>query len=171
VSNTPVVERPWFREPMVWMMIGLPLCAVVAGTSTLMIALNSGSTDAVPDVVTRTLQIQNANLDADRRAIELGLSGRLTIDAETGAVQVQLDGLESLPPRLKLQLLHAGRASRDLQVPLVRGNDAWHGRVLNAAGQAWNIELSAEDTSWRVGGRLDPGAVDSALAPLLAATR
>lgn len=152
---------------MVWLMIGLPFCAVVASLSTLAIAIRSGSTDAVPDVVRRTLQIQDADIAADRRAIELGLRGELSIDPMTGAIQARLMGLSDAAPALTLKLLHAGRASRDLEVRLVQGGEGWHGRMDGTAGQAWNLELSAEDNSWRVGGRLDPGATRSELIPML----
>lgn len=165
--NPSTIARPWFREPMVWLVIALPMTAVVAGLSTLAIAIRSGSTDAVPDVVRRTLQIQDADIAADRRAIELGLRGELNIDAETGAIAARMQGLGENTPALTLRLLHAGRASRDLEVRLVQAGETWHGRVDGAKGQAWNIELSAPDHSWRVGGRLDPGAARSALMPML----
>jgi hypothetical protein len=153
---------------MVWLVIAFPLAAVIAGITTLTLAIRSGSNDAVPDVVRRTLQIQDADIAADRRAIELGLRGELRIDAETGAVEARIEGLDAPAPQLKLRLLHAGRASRDLDLVLVRAGEAWHGRVEATAGQAWNIELSDADHRWRVGGRLDPGADHSPLAPLLA---
>jgi hypothetical protein len=161
-------NRPWYREPMVWMMIALPMAAVVAGLSTLAIAIRSGSTDAVPDVVRRTLQIQDSDIAADRRAIELALRGELLIDPETGAIEARLDGLDRNEPTLSLRLLHAGRASRDLDVRLVQNGERWLGRVEDTTGQAWNIELASADGSWRVGGRLDPGARSSPLMPLLA---
>ncbi|SDD17193.1 FixH family protein [Aquimonas voraii] len=165
--SSSINARPWFREPMVWLVIALPLTAVVAGLSTLAIAIRSGSNDAVPDVVRRTLQIQDADIAADRRAIELGLRGELSIDLETGAIAARMQGLSDGVPSLTLRLLHAGRASRDLEIRLIQSGEAWHGRVDGAAGQAWNIELSSPDHSWRVGGRLDPGATRSELMPML----
>lgn len=160
--------RPWYREPMLWLVIGLPASAVIAGTGTLLIALNSGGNDAVPDVVQRTLQIQNADLGADRRALQLGLHGELKLDLETGAVEAEVAGLTDAPPSLSLRLQHAGRASRDVEVRLVRAGERWLGRLPSPQGQAWNIELGPEDRSWRIGGRLDPGAHRSDLIPLLA---
>lgn len=159
--------RPWYREPMVWLVIALPLTAVVAGLGILTIAIRSGSTDAVPDVVRRTLQIQDADIAADRRAIELGLQGELSIDPLTGAIQASLRGVPEPTSAMTLRLLHAGRASRDMELRLVRAAEGWHGRIDGTAGQAWNIELSALDGSWRVGGRLDPGATHSELIPML----
>lgn len=159
--------RPWFREPMVWLMIAIPLASVIVGLSLLTIAIRSGSADAVPDVVRRTLQIQDSDIAADRRAIELGLRGELSIDPDTGAIEASLQGLSDSSSSLTLRLLHAGRASRDLELRLVPAGERWHGRIEGTTGQAWNIELSAQDNSWRVGGRLDPGATRSELIPML----
>lgn len=38
-QETPPVERPWWREPMVWMVIGGPAAVVVASFVTLGLAL------------------------------------------------------------------------------------------------------------------------------------
>ncbi len=165
--------RPWFREPMVWLVIAIPFVSVIVGLSLVTIAIRSGSADAVPDVVRRTLQIQDADIAADRRAIELGLRGEISLDPSTGAIQVSLQGSPEAgsalgAPALTLRLLHAGRASRDLELRLVQAGESWHGRIEGTVSQAWNIELSAEDNSWRVGGRLDPGATRSELIPMLA---
>ena len=32
-------QRPWYREPMMWLVIALPASSVVAGLTTLMLAL------------------------------------------------------------------------------------------------------------------------------------
>jgi uncharacterized protein len=161
--------RPWYREPMVWLVIGIPFTSVIVGITLLTLAIRSGSADAVPDPVRRTLQIQDTDIAADRRAIALGLRGELRVDPETGALQVRLSPLHAdAAPTLVLRLLHAGRASMDQELSLVRSGELWLGRVDKMQGQAWNIEVAAADGSWRVGGRLDPGARSSELIPMLA---
>ncbi len=72
--------RPPLREPMVWLVIGLPVVAVVAGIALLVIATRSGSSDAVIDTVARTAQIQTAELGPDARAQALKLSAVLQVD-------------------------------------------------------------------------------------------
>lgn len=153
---------------MVWLIIALPLSAVVAGIITLMIAIRSGSTDAVPDVVKRTAQIQESDMDADRHAIELGLRGELLLEPQSGAITVRLLGL-TVPDNntLTLKLLHAGRASADQEIRLIRANDAWRGRADGLAGQVWNVEVVGEQAAWRLGGRLDLESTRSELQPML----
>jgi len=34
----PSAQRPWYREPMLWLVIGIPLATVVAGITTVVIA-------------------------------------------------------------------------------------------------------------------------------------
>lgn len=161
--------RPWYREPMVWLVAGIPLTSVIVGITLLTLAIRSGSADAVPDPVRRTLQIQDTDIAADREAIALGLRGELQVDPDTGALLVRLAPLPAeATPTLVLRLLHAGRASLDQELSLVRSGDQWLGRVDKLQGQAWNIEVAATDGSWRVGGRLDPGARSSELIPMLA---
>jgi hypothetical protein len=44
--------RPWYREPMVWLVIGIPLAAVIGGLVTLGLAIQGGDalvTTAEPD--------------------------------------------------------------------------------------------------------------------------
>ena len=63
-------ERPFLREPMVWLMLGLPLASVVAGVGLLVAAVRSGGADEVTDVVQGTAQIQVSTLGPDARASE-----------------------------------------------------------------------------------------------------
>lgn len=35
-------SRPWYREPMVWLVIGIPLAAVIGGLVTLGLAIQGG---------------------------------------------------------------------------------------------------------------------------------
>ncbi len=37
-------NRPWYREPMVWLVIGIPLAAVIGGLVTLGLAIRGGDT-------------------------------------------------------------------------------------------------------------------------------
>lgn len=168
VESTDRPRHSAWREPMVWLVWGLPSLVVVAGIATLVIALRAGGSDTTPAEVRRTAQIQVEDLEADRAALARGLRGELRIQADTGAVQVVLDAVSGEDvPVLQLQLRHPGRADRDETLALVAANGAWHGRLAPRA-QAWNLELSPPDRAWRLGGRLERGATTASLAPRLA---
>ena len=57
--NDRTVNRPWWREPMVWLVIGGPAAVVVAGVATLIIAMHrpdpviKADADKPPAVQTR----------------------------------------------------------------------------------------------------------------------
>ena len=72
-------KRPFWREPMMWLVIGLPLASVVAGVFLVVVA-SRDSSDAVGDVVRRTAQIQVADLGPDARARDLRLSAIVRVD-------------------------------------------------------------------------------------------
>ena len=163
---TTALPRPWYREPMVWLVVALPLSVVVAGFSTLAIAINAGGTDASRDRVQRTAQIQITDLAADRLASQLGLHGQLVIDAGSGAVRLTLAAMPSdAPARLELQLSHPIDADRDQQLSLVRAGDAWLGRIDPARDHDWQMTLSPRDQRWRLLGRLRAGQSATELRP------
>lgn len=165
----PVDTRPWFREPMLWLVIALPLAAVVAGISTVVIAVRAGGADSVSDAVRRTAQVQVADLAADRRAADLGLSATLDIDRETGALRVALAGDDAVrPERLRLAVTHPTAAADDVVLPLLRQGDIWLGRFGGDLGHDWKLVLAPEDGRWRLVARLPAGTSAARLLPALA---
>jgi uncharacterized protein len=67
--SSPEVSKPWWRYPIVWMVVGGPLAVVVAGISTALIAYRN--VDPVMDISQPTSQashkpaMQGRNLAAD----------------------------------------------------------------------------------------------------------
>lgn len=158
---------PWYREPMAWMVWGLPAIVVAAAIATLVIAIQAGGTDSWPTQVRRTVQIQVEDLAPDRAAIALGLKGTLIIDADTGAVRVRLDNVPTDTMQLQLDLIHPARAAGDVQLTLVRSDDVFLGRLGVPAVQVWSVQASDPEGTWRVAGRFEPGAGEVALIPAL----
>lgn len=177
MTSTPTAStppRPWFREPLVWLVIGLPAMVVVAGVWTLVVAARAGGADSVPDTVRRTAQVQQADLGPDREAARLGLEAELAVDASSGALQVALRGpaADAQPALLWLELRHPVRAE-DQRLPLSRAGEAWRGRLPAAGGDGiahdWILRLGPEDGAWRLAGRLEAEAAAATLRPAVAA--
>jgi hypothetical protein len=61
-------SRSGLREPLVWLVFGIPAIAVVALVWMVFIAAGPGSTDSVDTTVKRTAQIQVADLGPDEAA-------------------------------------------------------------------------------------------------------
>lgn len=159
------VLRPAWHEPMLWLVIALPALSVIAGFSTLFIAVRAGGADAIPFTVQRTAQIQVEDLRADRQAAALGLRAQLQVDPLSGALTLQLHPTPPADLQLRLLLAHPGRADADQQIVLTRSGAAWHGRISAASPHAWNLQLRASDGSWRLRGRLLAGSSQTELQP------
>lgn len=158
-------RRAW-REPMLWLVWGLPAAVVLAGFGTLAIAVRAGGADAVAADVRRTAQVQVEDFAADRAAAQRGLHGRVALDRATGALRVTLAGrFDARQPHLQLMLQHPTRAAADVQLSLVRQGDSWFGRVPGSARHAWWLTLQPEHAGWRLAGRLDAGADAADLRP------
>lgn len=166
-TPAPTPVRPWYREPMAWLVVGLPAIVVGAAIATLVIAIRAGGTDAWPAQVRRTAQVQVEDLAADRAAIAMGISGTLAIDADTGAVRVTLDNAPASTVQVRLDLIHPARAEGDVQLTLVRSGEAFLGRLDVSATQVWSVQASDAEGAWRVAGRFEPGLGEVALAPAL----
>jgi len=107
-------QSPW-RTPVFWLVVGLPLLAIVAGVGLVVIAVRSGGADAVSDPVRRVSQIQTADLGPDAAAKKLGLSAVLRV--EDGIVEVlPATGKFDRAAPLRLHLEHPTTQARDLQL-------------------------------------------------------
>jgi len=164
--SPPAPIRPWYREPMLWLVLALPAAVVVAGFLTLAIAIRSGGDDAVRDPVQRVGKGQTIDLGPDRVAAQRSLRGRLQLAADTEAVELVADGADFDADRLTLRLSHPTEAREDLSLELVRVDAQRHlGRLVVPRDHAWNLQLAPADGSWRLQGRLARDALSADLSP------
>ncbi|MFA5590403.1 MAG: FixH family protein [Lysobacteraceae bacterium] len=158
-------HRRWYREPMMWLVLGLPAAVVVATIVMVTVALRAGGTDAWPAQVRRTAQVQVEDMRADRAAITMQLRGTLAINADTGAVQVELDNVPPQTLQLHLDLIHPARAAGDASVELVRSGERFLGRLPLPLAPVWAVQVSDPEGTWRVTGRYESGHGATMLAP------
>lgn len=149
---------PWYRQFWPWFIIALPASAVVAGLYTLWLA--GQTTDSL---VIRTDEgvnvVTERNLAAEQEALRLGLSARIDIQTDTGAVVATLQahpGAE-LSRSLELRMRHPTMASRDAVIelqqamPSATGEPTWAGHFLTPLAGRYYVTLSAGD-AWRLSG-------------------
>ncbi|MGY1457593.1 FixH family protein [Luteimonas sp. A534] len=145
-------KRPFWREPMMWLVIALPLASVIAGVSLLSLALRDSS-DSVGDVVQRTAQIQVSDLSPDARARELGLSAIIRIDE--GYVEVlPVTGEFRRDQPLRVVLRHPIAAASDVELRAEPSDNGWRAEATVGQDNDWNVELMPEGMPWRLKGRL-----------------
>lgn len=113
------VRPPW-REPMVWLVFGIPAATVIAGLATFAIALRAGSIDSVAAPVSRVAQAQVLTGTADAAATHGDYSGTLSLQRQGAAWRVQVETVPAALADAPLQVLfvHPTLARRDVRVEL-----------------------------------------------------
>ncbi len=160
-------KKPFWKVPMMWLVIGLPLMSVVAGLSLVFIAVRSGGADVVRDDVQRVSQIQTTDLGPDENARNLNLSAVLR--AEEGIVDmIPVTGDFDRKAALQLVLEHPTRAAEDVQVELLPSESGWHAEFKVDDGHDWIVQVSPADGAWRLRSRLPKQQHAVRLAPSLA---
>ncbi|HEY5852404.1 MAG TPA: FixH family protein [Lysobacter sp.] len=160
------------RMPIMWLVLGLPIASVAAGIALLVVAVRSGSNDAVIDTVHRTAQIQVSELGPDARARELKLSAVLRVDKD----MIELlpvgggfaDGSVRRDEPLTLILSHPSEAAKDKTVTLAPSELGWRASLEPSSVHDWLLQLSPADQAWRLRGRLVAGQRAAHLGPALA---
>jgi hypothetical protein len=148
-------NRPFWREPMMWLVIGLPLASVVAGVILVSLATRDSS-DAVGDVVKRTAQIQVSDLSPDARARDLGLSAIIRVDDGFIEVLPVTGGFDRAQP-LRIVLRHPSLAASDVELQATPGDNGWRAESTLVLDHDWKLELMPEGMAWRLQGRLPKG--------------
>ena len=130
-TTKPAPGKP--RNPVLWLVVGLPAVVIVASLTTLYIAINAGGSDAIPDEVRRTAQIQTTELGPDERAATLKLSavfsvreGHVEVLPASGAL-VDDKALRGQPLRLLLQ--HPTLAAEDRELKLAPTEAGWRAEI------------------------------------------
>ena len=131
-----------------------PATVVVASVVTMYLAVTTSDGLVADDYYKRGLAINQVLARSDR-ARAAGLRARLTLDVETGAVVVQLEGTKRAPAMLRFALMHPTRTGRDRTIDLIRGPDgAFVGRIDAAANGRWLAVLEDGAGDWRLRGTL-----------------
>ncbi|NZA28535.1 FixH family protein [Luteimonas sp. SJ-92] len=158
---------PW-RNPVMWLVFVLPGIAIVAGVGLVIVASRSGGSDAIPDQVRRTAQVQVADLAPDAVAQREKLSAVMRIDAERDLVEVlPVSGRFMRDETLRLTLAHPARADEDRELLLQPTETGWRAEAAIDTGHDWNLRLAAADGRWRLQGRLARGELAAHLHPAL----
>lgn len=149
-------KRPVWREPMIWLVVALPVMAVIGGIAMLVISTRAGNTDAVADKVQRTAQIQTSDLGPDERARQLAL--RAVVRVTPKRVQVfAAGGTFPKDAPLHLTLLHPNRSEEDRTLVLKRDALGWSSALELDTSHDWKLQLADPQHGWRLQGRLPRG--------------
>ena len=147
-----MTTRSAWREPMVWLVIALPLATVLAGVATVAVGLDAPDATGA-DAVRRTGQQQTLDIAPDLRAAEHRLAAQL--DIAGGDCVVALNRRDVGAPAV-LELRHPTDAARDHEIELAPRGNGFAAACAAVATGHWNVVLASADRSWRLVGRLEP---------------
>jgi uncharacterized protein len=159
-ANTNATE-PRRANPVLWLVIGLPLLAVAASFVSLALAVTRGDKE-----LPATYHWEGTGLASDdargAEAARLGISASLQVDPVGERCTLQLAGAQ--PAALRLDLAHPTDPSADRHVPLQRNSDGHYEAPCAALAPAhWWVQVSDAEGRWLLRGRTR-GALATAFA-------
>lgn len=150
--TTETENLPWYRQFWPWFIMALPACAVVAGLTTVWIAVKNQDS-VVRDDWYKDGKSINQSFARDEAAAALGLQARFTLDDMTGDVAVTLTRARdvTLPDTLSLALSHPTQVAADQTLVLRRdASGTYRGQLTRALAGRFYLELGSAD--WRLTG-------------------
>lgn len=155
--STEPAPRPWYRQPLVWMVIAIPFSSVVMGVVMLVLSITTYDGLVSDDYYKRGLQI-NRLMERDALARRHGLSSVVTVGPPDGVIEVRIEGAPPFesPEVVDLRLYHATRPGLDQAIVLRRTATGRYvaARPALAPGR-WYLQLDAE--GWRLRGEFQGG--------------
>ncbi len=114
--------KPWYRLPLVWMLILIPFSAVVSGVIILWFAIDTNDGLVVDDYYQEGLAI-NQVIERDDAATRLHIEAKLEYNNATRVVKLTFNKglLKSYPATIQLHIKHATLAKKDHKAVLQRG--------------------------------------------------
>lgn len=146
-------SRPWWKEPMVWLIAGLPAIAVIASFITYFIAAHDPDSLVKSDYRKEGFAVVAPASEADKAAAALGLSARLT--ARNGQMELVLRGnLAAKPKQLILNIVHPTKERQDAHIILVHSYELSYIAPATDTGSGKRmLVLEPEDRAWRITGQ------------------
>jgi hypothetical protein len=141
--------RAWHREPYVWLLILIPVSAVIMGAVMIAVAARSHDGLVVDDYYRHGLEI-NMLLERDRAAEYYGIKTGFSVDESGRSFTVRLGGNEMFrhPETLHARFIHRTRGGFDQEVFLARADDgAYHAAMPVLVRGKWDVLIEADD--WR----------------------
>ncbi|MGV6827348.1 MAG: FixH family protein [bacterium] len=150
-----VNKRPWYREPLVWMVIAIPMSAVIAGMVMIYLAVDSDDGLVTDDYYKVGKEI-NLVVARDRAAVDYGLDAQLALLEDESQVVLNVQGKPewSLPEHIEVRFMHATRPGFDRILLLVRGDSGeFRAPIPDLVIGKWHVQLAADD--WRLLGAMN----------------
>ncbi len=146
---------PWYQQFWPWFIISLPASAVIAGITTVYIAVKNDDSLVVDNYYKEGLAI-NQVLTKQRVAHELGVTAVMDFNALTSELKIHIPtGLTQTDKVLKVRLVHVTQAEKD-RVLLLKRNDLndFVIQVDDIHEGWWNVFIESMSGNWQINQRI-----------------
>ena len=151
---TNIVQRAWYQEPMVWMVIAIPATSVLVGITMLTLSIMHYDGLVTDDYYKEGLGI-NESIHRGQKAKDLGIKASIDFNQAGNLVSMSIQGNSSfsLPKELTLHLRHSTRSGYDESwiLPLALDN-RYSGELPALVSGKWYVEVEAKD--WKIAGQI-----------------
>ena len=149
-----IVQRVWYREPMVLMIIAIPATSVVVGITMLTLSIKHYDGLVTDDYYKEGLGI-NESIQRGQKAKELGIEASIDFNQAGNLVSMVIQGEPSfnLPSDLILHLRQSTRSGYDQSwiLPLALDN-RYSGELPELVDGKWYVEVESAD--WKITGQI-----------------
>lgn len=143
--------EPWYKQFWPWFLISLPLSAVIAGISTVIIAVNNQDSMVADDYYKEGMAI-NMQLDKQQHAVGLGIEANATYSVVNNSLTISMQGDNHYSvDSLILFARHTTLADKDRVVMLnYIGKQQYQVQMEPLPQGRWYLILEPVDASWRL---------------------
>ena len=140
--------EPWYKQFWPWVLIILPLCAVVARVTTLFIAIDNKPDMVVEDYYKKGKAI---NVDITRLENAFRLALKFDLSADENKIKLVQTFGEKQSAALKLKFIHRTLKVNDFDLLLTANSAGEYEYALDKAlSGKWTIQLESFDAHWRI---------------------
>ena len=148
-------NSPFYKNPALWLVIGLPLTTVIVGTIFLIYSIKYDDGAVIDDYYKKGKQI-NMTIERDEAAVANRLFAVIELDQSRKLINLVLEAKDGFvyPEELSLTFIHRTLAARDIELRLIKQQASQYLAVLpQVPASRWHVELAAE--SWRLKGQIE----------------
>jgi uncharacterized protein len=149
-------DDAWYRQTWPWVLIAIPLSAVLFGVVMVMAVVMHPDDVVVDDYYQDGMAI-NREFGWDREAKRLGVHGRW-LSSTTAGVSFRIDGADDSV--VVVQFFHVTDSARDARLLLYPDGDGTYSTTLPMPVRLdepgiWYVEMHGVDHSWRLRRRIE----------------
>lgn len=135
----------WYKNPWVWLIIALPMSAVIGGIATVIIT-SMNSPDMVVDDYYKKGKAINLELGLVKKAEQLGIELEFKVTDE----RLEIKSNQTFPA-LQLVMVHSTLARRDFTTVLTPNAIGTLSSIVEQElSGKWKIIISPMDNSWKI---------------------